>query len=412
MIEDANELYRKGKFNDAEQQYRAILDDNPKNRQALLRLGELALWRNDTAEAEANLQTSLEQANWLQKTWLFSMNVKNLLAMTYYRLDDFPKASQFFKEAAGPIPISPFNNLKAIGNHLALFGKTKPYQIDSEATITIPFIITDPLPVVEASINGSDPLLFLLDSGGAELMLDIEVATQLGAEFAGTLSGSGGGTQGQMRLGKINSMRLGDIDIRHLPIYSLNLQHLQSDFDNLPIKGIIGTRLLMHFLATIDYPNAQLILRPKTADVTFPNALSIPFYLVQSHYIVAEGAINDAEPALFFVDTGISGCGFSTSEATLAEIGIPVDWSTAEEGVAGFGTTLVATVIADQVSLGTDAHQVKQTSVSGLVFKKPLEVLGHTLGFYIGGAVCHSFFRNYALTLDFAGMYLRLQKPT
>jgi predicted aspartyl protease len=429
----ANALYREGKFAEAEQHYSEILAENPENAGVLMHLGELALWKNRPAEAENYLQRALAHTSGLKNIWPFNMQIKNLLAMAYYRGDNFPQAARFFAEAAGPFGFPPFNSLQIMGKQLALFGSDSPYHIEGAETTRIPFVITDPLPVVEASVNDSEPLrvrhalpgllvrvveasvndseplLFLIDTGGADLILDTGLAHRLGARFAGTLRGAGGSTRGQLGLGKIDRMKLGDITIHHVPIHSLNTQPIAAGFDNLPIKGIIGTRLLLHFLATIDYPDACLTLRPKTAAFQPQNARAIPFHLVQTHYIIAEGAINGTKPTCFFVDTGLGGQGFSVSEAALRDLGIVVDWSVAKKGVAGFGDTLTAPVTADCVALGNNQNRVIARNLPGIVFKKPFEVLGYRLGFYIGGVVSHLFFRDYALTLDFVGMQLFLQ---
>jgi hypothetical protein len=64
-------------------------------------------------------------------------------------------------------------------------------------------------------------------------------------------------------------------------------------FDGLEIRGIIGTRLLMHFLATIDYPDGALILQRTTSanlqshesQVTANGVKVIPFWLVETNQL-------------------------------------------------------------------------------------------------------------------------------
>lgn len=43
------------------------------------------------------------------------------------------------------------------------------------------------------------------------------------------------------------------------------LRQLSEPFGAKLLDGIIGTNLLYHFLATIDYPHPELVLRRKTA---------------------------------------------------------------------------------------------------------------------------------------------------
>ncbi len=397
------DYYLKGQFNRAEQ---ALLESKTSTG-VLTRLGELALWKNQVSQAEKYLLQATENASWLEA--MFPMNIQrnSLLAMTYYRQDKFPEAAHYFNKAAGAIPLPFLSDLRALEKHLTLMGDASPYLVEGSQSTSIPFVTTDPLPVVEMSVNDSDPMLFIIDTGGAELILDTAIAQQFGAEFDGILSGGGGGSKGHIQTGKVNRVQLGSMIVHHVPIHGIDTASIAAGFD-MPIKGIIGTRFLMHFLATIDYPRACLTLRPK--DTKLQSQKAIPFYLVQTHYILVEASINDSEPMLFFVDTGLAGQGFSIDKNSLNEHGIQVDWSQATTGTAGFGASRSTSAKAKKLSLGTGINQVSAEDLSGIIFEKPFEVLGYRLGFYIGGVVSHLFFRDYALSLDFVAMQLLLDK--
>jgi predicted aspartyl protease len=412
MLTYANARYREGQFREAEQFYSQAYELDSHNTGILTRLGEIALWKNQTEAAEHYFKQALGHASRLGRKWPLSIQLKNALAMTYYRQDRFPQAAQFFKEAAGPLPVHPFRDLKAMGNQLALFDTQTPYRIEGAETGSIPFTQTDPLPVIQVSVNGSEPISFFIDTGGAEVILDIALAERLGIVWAGTLAGEGGGTKGHIGLGKLDTLMLGDVSVHNIPIHIMDTNPFAAVFDGLPVKGIIGTRLLMHFLATIDYLNGCLILRRKTAGAQIETRMAkvIPFWLIQTHYIVANGIINGKNPMLFFVDTGLADKGFSATESTLQAAGIPVDWSKAEKSIAAFSESETVDITADRMTLGTGADEVVALHLPGVAFKKPFPVLGYTLGFWIGGVVSHQFFRNYALTLDFVGMRLILQE--
>ena len=125
--------------------------------------------------------------------------------------------------------------------------------------------------------------------------------------------------------------------------------------------------------------------------------------------MVAWGAVNDLAPALFFVDTGLAGKGFTAPEAVMQEAGIPIDWNQAQEGVGGGGAVQVVDVIVDRLSLGSGENEIIEYNLAGSAFEQPPSILGDTLGFYIGGLISHQFFRDYSLTLDFTGMRLVLR---
>jgi predicted aspartyl protease len=296
-----------------------------------------------------------------------------------------------------------------LGDYLALFGDQTPYRVELAQEILIPFVITDPLPVVEVSINRSQPLPFFIDTGGGEIILDTALADELGAVRVGILAGEGGGTSGMIGVGRVDTLRLGDLLVQDVPIHVLDTQLFAAAFDGLAVKGVVGTRFLMHFLSTIDYPNACLILRPKTAQADGRNAKIIPFWMGQTHYMVASGTVNGSAPMLFFVDTGLAGTGFTAPEATLQDAGIAVDWSKAEKSVGAFGESESTDIVVDRLTLGSGDHEVVARNLPGVAMKKPIEMLGDRFGFWIGGLVSHQFFRPYALSLDFVNMNLILQ---
>lgn len=414
QLQVADAAYREGRFTEAEAVYLKVKDLDPKNVRVLERLGALALWNNRVEEAEHYLKNATDCAPGTLKLWPFNAQLKMLLAMTYYRMDNFPESARFFKEAAGSIALGPFQDIKALGQHLALFGKETPYTIEGPEETQVGFVITDPLPVIEVSVNNSQPLLFFIDTGAAEIVLDMELARRIGAEFSGTLTGTSAGPKGRVGLGKVASITIGDLVIKNIPIHTLDTNPFSAVFSGLNVKGIVGTRLLMHFLGTLDYVNGALTLRRKTPtnlrrldkQVETQKTKVIPFWLIQTHYIVAWGMVNGKGPMLFLVDTGLAGKGFTAPESVLREAGIIIDWTKAQQGIAGFGKVKGVDVVLDQLTLGSRPNEIVEHNVPGAALEKSVEVLGNRLGFWIGGLISHQFFRNYALTLDFAGMRL------
>lgn len=417
QLKAANEIYREGRFTEAETAYAKVIEDDPENTRALERLGEIALWNNRPEEAEHYFKEAMRYTSGLQKFWPFNAQLKASLAMAYYRQDRFPESARLFKEAAGPVALGPFRDIGALGEHLALFGKETPYIIEGPEESQVDFVTADPLPVVEVSVNGSKPLPFFIDTGGAEVILDTELAKEVGAELSGTITGEFAGPRGKVGLGKIGSMTIGEFVIKNVPIHTVDTDPFSAVFNGLKVKGVIGTRLLMHFLGTIDYVDGALTLRRITpanlqrleAQVETQRVKVIPFWLIQTHYLVAWGTVNGKGPMLFLVDTGLAGKGFTAPEATLQEAGITVDWTKAQEGIGGFGKVKEVDIVLDQLTLGTGPNEVVEHNVPGVAMEKTLAVLGYRLGFRIGGLISHQFFRNYALTFDFMEMRLLLQ---
>ena len=413
--EAGDALYRQGRFQAAEAAYLDALELAPENAAVLEKLGLVALWRNDPAAAEGYFESALSHTPWYRNFWPLNTNLKYNLGLAYLRQDRFEDVARLFREARGPVAIGPLRDLDALGRQMELFGSEAPYQIEGPEDSRIDFVITDPLPVVEVSVNGSEPQHFILDTGGMEVILDDDLAAQVGAQTAGSIAGSYAGQRtAATGLGRVDSLALGDFVVRNLPIHILDTDPFSEEFGGLSIKGVVGTRLLMHFLATIDYPGGALILRRPTpaslealeSQAAASEARSIPIWLISTHYIVAWGAINDLDPMLFFVDTGLAGSGFLAPEPLAREAGIPVDWATAQVGVGGGGEVRSVDIVIDRLTLGAGEDEVAESHVPGKVPERAPSILGDTLGFHIGGLISHQFFRDHAVTFDFTGMRL------
>ncbi|NTU63582.1 MAG: tetratricopeptide repeat protein [Chloroflexi bacterium] len=415
----ADALYRAGKFAEAEAAYRKVKALDPKNSLVLERLGLIALWNNRPQEAGLDLKEALRCTPRYKNFWPFNAELNYRLGLTYYRQDQFAKAAQRFHEAAGPIAIGPFRELNALARQTALFTHAVPYVIEGPEQSQIDFMVTDPLPVIEVSVNGGRPLHFFIDTGGAEIILDKKLAEEVKAEMAGAFSTDyAGKKKAETGLGKIDSIRVGEIVVRNMPIHTLDVSSMSSVFNGLEIHGVIGTRFLMHFLSTIDYVNGALLLRRLTqataqsleAQIVAGGAKAIPFWLIDTHYMVSWGTVNHRGPMLLFVDTGLAGNGFTAPEPVLQDAGIIVDWTQTAEGIGGGGKIKGTGIVVDRLTLGTGVNEIVENKVPGVAIEKSVSILGDQLGFHIGGLISHQFFRNYALTLDFNNMHLLIQR--
>jgi hypothetical protein len=419
LLEDADALYREGRFDEAAAGYLDALELAPGHPGILKQLGNIALWNNRSGEAEQYYQKALCATPWYTNVWPLTSDLKYRLGLAYYRQDRFADAASIVHEAVGPVAMGPLVDLQGLGRQMELLANQTSYEIEGPDEGKVDFVVTDPLPVVEVSCNGSPPAYFIIDTGGAEVILDREWAEEIGAEIAGSVTGSfGGGKTAKVGLGKIQSINIGDFTVRNVPIHTLETTSFSSIFNGLEIKGVVGTRFLMHFLSTIDYAGGILVLRQLTPgnrlnleqQIAESEAKTIPFWLADIHYIVAWGSVNDLEPALFFVDTGLAGKGFTAPEPVLQAAGIAVDWSKAREDIGGGGSYQCTDILVERLTLGEGPNEIVEENVPGDAIENSASILGDKLGFHIGGLISHQFFRDYALTFDFTGMRLVLQE--
>jgi len=391
--ESADVLFKAGRFAQAERIYAKIHNGDPTNHGAVARLGYIALLTNRLDDARKWLAEAIR----LEPEDSAS---KSMLAEAHYRRDEF--------QQAGPL-------LRALGREakakkLESFKDATPYTIEGKPSVTsLDFVMTDPLPVVQVRVNGGGFVNFFIDTGGAELIIDRDFAREVGAVDFGSDTGTfAGGKQADFQHGRVESLTLGDFVVRNVPIHMMGVRRFsQPVFGGRRVDGIIGTVLLYHFLATMNYPDGQLVLRRRTEqnlkqveqEAIGRGSIVFPFWMAGDHYMVAWGTVNTSEPMLFFVDTGLAGGGFTCPEPTLQKAGIKLQMDKAGEGIGGGGKVQAIPFMVDTLTLG----HAKEQNIRG-IYTPNSGGLEKVVGFHIGGLISHAFFRRYSLTFDFVGM--------
>lgn len=395
-----------------------MLRADPDNVRALEQLGIIALWKNDLKTATTRLKAAQRNKSWFARRWPMNIMINSRLALAYSRAGQMGEAAALLDKAAR-LPYGPLKELRVRARQAALFKETAPYQIEGTVETTVPFLITDPLPVVKVAVNGADPVDFFIDTGGERLMLDTGFARQTGVTIVGEIPGEYAGEEkGMTGYGKVKQIKLGDISVMEVPVACLDMQSIsQSVFPGREIKGIIGTGFLMQFLATLDYPKQQLVLR-RRPDITMgvdqtlrisPHDAVFPMWLVETHFIFAAGSVNSLEPGMMFIDTGLADAWFLASKKIFHDAGVFMDWTKAGMGAGGGGMTKVLNVQVAEVTLGRDEQAVHRRNIQGVVFENDLSLFKGALGFKVAGLISHQFFQEHAVTFDFTGMRLILQ---
>jgi hypothetical protein len=373
---------------------------------ATLQLGRIALLSNRLDDAQEWLEKaiSLRRAD--------DADPKIMLAEVFYRRDDFQKA------AASLNGVDVSNNKLIISQYPTLnvaklesFKGQTPYEVHGNGTITrLKFVKTDPLPLVNVRINGGDEVTFFIDTGGSEVTLDTEFARELGIPQFGTVQGTfSGGQHAEVQQGRIETLTFGDLTVENLPMAMLPLRQLSKGFGVKQIDGIIGTTLFYHFLATMDYPRGELVLRRKTAESleqftkSSGKRVVVPIWMASDHFMVGWGRVETLPRTLLFVDSGLTGAGVKLAESVIKEAGIKLEEDKASEGAGGGGKLKIVPYTVHQLSFG----DIKEENVPGL-YDGPFP-WEYTFGFHLAGMVGHDFFKPYAVTFDFQNMQIFLQ---
>jgi hypothetical protein len=192
---------------------------------------------------------------------------------------------------------------------------------------------------------------------------------------------------------------------------TIALRQLSAGFGVKRIDGILGTTLFYHFLATLDYPQGELVLRRKTAESreqlvaqSSDKSVAVPFWIASDHFMVGWGRVETLSPTLLFVDTGLAGAGVKLAEPVIKEAGIKLEEDKAYQGAGGGGKLTIVPYTVHQLSFG----DIRENNVPGL-YDGPFP-WENTFGFHLAGMVGHDFFKPYAVTFDFETMQIILEE--
>jgi hypothetical protein len=397
----ADALFEQGRFAEAQKIYTEIATKDPKDFQAARQLGYIALLSNKLDDADTWLRKALDLKHG-------DADSKIMLAEALYRRNDFFHAAKSIA-GLGPQDAAKLANYSTLNAaKLESFRDDDPYKMEKGAgeSTRLPFVKSDPLPVVNVRVNGGPELTFFIDTGSSELLLDADLARELKLKPFGSVQGTfSGGLHAEVGNSRIDSLTLGAWTLKNIPIGTLPLRSMSSGFGVKQINGCVGTNVLYQFLSTIDYRANELILRKKTAAnlKRFEAARDgkgyvVPMWIAGDHFMVTWGHVNAQLPSLFFVDSGLAGAGVKLTESAIKQAGITLDESKASEGAGGGGAIRTVPYTVPEFTVGA----LSQQNVPG-IYDGPFP-WENSFGFRLAGMFGSDFLKQYAVTLDFTNM--------
>ncbi len=397
----ADSLFQQGRFAEAQKIYAEIATKDSKNFQAARQLGYIALLSNKLDDADFWLRKALDLKHG-------DADSKIMLAEALYRRNDFFHAARSIA-GLGPQDAAKLANYGTLNAaKLESFRDDDPYKFERDAgeSTRIPFVRSDPLPVVNVRVNGGPELTFFIDTGGSELLLDADLARELKLKSFGNVQGTfSGGLHAEVGNSRIDTLTLGAWTIRNIPVGTLPLRSLSSAFGVKQLNGCIGTNVLYQFLSTIDYHTNELILRKKTEKnikhfeaARDGKGYVVPMWIAGDHFMLAWGSVDRMPPSLFFVDSGLTGAGVKLADSVIKQAGIKLDESKASEGEGGAGAIRTVPYNVTLFSVGAITEQ----NVPG-IYDGPFP-WENSFGFHVAGMFGSDFLKQYSVTFDFTNM--------
>lgn len=141
---------------------------------------------------------------------------------------------------------------------------TKISFVSGSNSLEIPFELSNNLVLLQAQVNDSAPVWFILDTGAESSVIDTELAKTLRLKPAGKIVGTGSaGTAEAVRF-KTVSLRLPNVEAKNLTIYGLPLDSFSAPLGR-KIGGVIGYDIIKEFVVEIDYAAREINLyRPES----------------------------------------------------------------------------------------------------------------------------------------------------
>jgi hypothetical protein len=364
----ASKLFADGNFDAAATAYAADLASTPNDTAAAMQLGAIRLYQNDLTDAEQLLKLARSGPDTARATRL----------------------------------LSELNRRRA-----ELARRSTVAWLESD----VPFVKSDPLPVIRAAVNGKIGT-FVVDTGGT-ISLEPAFAAEAGIRCkAGGEGMFAGGKRAPIQVATIPSITLGSATAYDVPA-DIFPSHAGGLFADLHVDGVIGTTLFERFLVTIDYPKGRLVLRTRSPQVsaafiaaqTQAGSTIVPCWLVGDHYVFAKARVNDAPPGLFIFDSGLAGGGLTATKALVNAANITIDPRQARSGIGGGGAVSFVPFVAGLVTVGDAVqHDVRGIyELDGPDFPAPFAVLG---------SISNEYLRHYAYTVDFNAMKIVLAPPS
>lgn len=388
-------LLNAGDFKNANITLVNALNLNRKEALAWAGLGMLDFYENRIFDAIDSLQTAVFYDG-TEPDFAFALAQVTARAERYREAAD---AYNRFLDISPTTDTERRDRIKGLISFLRFLGnKTALYELDGGDRADVPIQLIKDRPVILLKVNkNEEPLRFVLDTGSGISVISKETAERLDIKpiaRGGLARAIGGDGKFEIVYGFLKSVRIGDVQIKSVPVY---IREFHSNDEK--IDGYIGLSLISKFLTTIDYGNLTFsLLNKEVADAqnVLNNSLFLPLRLTSSGFLSGEVQLQGVEnPLNFIVDTGASISVISDDVASLTEISRFVRTEKMRViGAAGV-TEDVPSFLLPRVTFGNNARE----SVTAIALD--LDIINEAAGFTQAGILGGNFLKNYRLTFDF-----------
>lgn len=271
----------------------------------------------------------------------------------------------------------------------------------------IPIQVQSNLVLLQASVNGSGPLTFILDSAARNCSISAARARELGLSSEGAALASGTGGDATVSIHHGVQVRIGDVVLKPEIAISYDMGPLSKAIGT-HVDGIIGRHLLEAWVAEIDYPHRSLRLVEARSFAYAGEGQRIPIEYEDGVQVIRGKITADGRgelPGTFLIDTGSSHVLVLTVPFTDKHDLLKVAGELTPSTGLGIGG-------ASNVVVGRLKHfQLGRFAVDDPVVRFSRHDRGlFAQGWNYSGDVGGGFFKDYKLILDYLHSQIILEK--
>jgi len=279
----------------------------------------------------------------------------------------------------------------------------KAFEMPSPRAIAVDMKIGNPdIPRIDIRVNGAPTTDAVIDTGAVMSIVARSYAAKTGIRSAGNYSGTFVGLLGEpieVRFGIVDSLMLGDLEVRNVPVAIMadeQLKFLVFNKEEFRMNFLIGTNLLKEFRVELDFRHEVVTLQPLAPGSRAPVAEQNLFFV--GFRPMVQAAINRKGWFLFVVDTG--------SEVTFLNQEL-IDAMPIRRSMRFHGATLQGLGGAQKRGEKVEDVEVAVDAWGGKFKNIPLYASEQGNAY---GIVGQNFLRNFRVVFDFASMRLDLYR--
>jgi hypothetical protein len=181
------------------------------------------------------------------------------------------------------------------------------YVFTHSNQVTVPLMIQGEHLMLDVSINDSEPVRFILDSGAGSTIIDCAFADELGLERTGGMHAIGVGGAEEIDRIEVDRLAVGDFSISSLNLYCMDLSLISGmlGMDD-QVKGIVGYDLFARAVLKLDYAGRTLTVLHPDHFVYDGSGNMIPGEIVHN-LLYIDGIIDGDIEGKLRLDTGAAG---------------------------------------------------------------------------------------------------------